>query len=212
MYLSDINISFNNKSIFDHADFHAVKGRVNIIWGESGSGKSTLIQTLLFRYPCKYVHDGIVISDFSEEERSAFLFEKVSCVYQEPLLIDYLSIRDNIEFTKRIHNINEDAQQILDYLNIADLLDKIQYRRTLSYFTHGTVFQCNLQHENSSSAPPRIPAGKRIQRRKTKKDPSLQSKGRVVNSRFHPACPESSEPLWTLLTEIAPAKPTHQIS
>ena len=124
MYLSDINISFNNKSIFNHADFHAVKGRVNIIWGESGSGKSTLIQTLLFRYPCKYVHDGIVISDFSEEERSAFLFEKVSCVYQEPLLIDYLSIRDNIEFTKRIHNINEDAQQILDYLNIADLLDK----------------------------------------------------------------------------------------
>lgn len=56
--LRNLNVSFQNKTVFDSADYCACAGKMNLIIGPSGTGKSTLMKALFCEYPAEYTIDG----------------------------------------------------------------------------------------------------------------------------------------------------------
>lgn len=80
-----INITkkWGNKSIFDKFSLELPDGKVSVILGESGVGKSTLLS---------------VAASLTDYEGKTEGFEKTSFVFQQPRLIEQLSVYENIEF------------------------------------------------------------------------------------------------------------------
>lgn len=124
LVLENINVQFGDKVIFEHACYRAYKGKINLIEGKSGSGKSTLIQTLLFKHACNYIFNGTDLSSLNEKEQSDYIFRAISVVYQEPLFLNDLTVRQNASFLKKLYGTDDDMKNIRDYLDINALLDK----------------------------------------------------------------------------------------
>lgn len=80
-----INITkkWGNKSIFDKFSLELPDEKVSVILGESGVGKSTLLS---------------VAASLTDYEGKTEGFENPSFVFQEPRLIEQLSVYENIEF------------------------------------------------------------------------------------------------------------------
>lgn len=80
-----INITkkWGNKSIFDKFSLELPDGKVSVILGESGVGKSTLLS---------------VAASLTDYEGKTEGFETTSFVFQQPRLIEQLSVYENIEF------------------------------------------------------------------------------------------------------------------
>ena len=96
-----INISkkWGNKSIFDNFSLDLPDGKVSVILGESGVGKSTLLSI------------AASLTDYDGETEG---FEKTSFVFQEPRLIEQLSVYENIEFALSAVDMgNEEKKQII---------------------------------------------------------------------------------------------------
>lgn len=80
-----INITkkWDNKSIFDNFSLELPNEKVSVILGESGVGKSTLLS---------------VAASLTDYEGKTEGFETPSFVFQQPRLIEQLSVYENIEF------------------------------------------------------------------------------------------------------------------
>lgn len=80
-----INITkkWGNKSIFDKFSLELPDEKVSVILGESGVGKSTLLS---------------VAASLTDYEGKTEGFENPSFVFQQPRLIEQLSVYENIEF------------------------------------------------------------------------------------------------------------------
>lgn len=80
-----INITkkWGDKSIFDKFSLELPDEKVSVILGESGVGKSTLLS---------------VAASLTDYEGKTEGFEKPSFVFQQPRLIEQLSVYENIEF------------------------------------------------------------------------------------------------------------------
>lgn len=80
-----INITkkWGNKSIFDKFSLELPDEKVSVILGESGVGKSTLLS---------------VAASLTDYEGKTEGFETPSFVFQQPRLIEQLSVYENIEF------------------------------------------------------------------------------------------------------------------
>ncbi len=80
-----INITkkWGNKSIFDNFSLELPNEKVSVILGESGVGKSTLLS---------------VAASLTDYEGKTEGFENPSFVFQQPRLIEQLSVYENIEF------------------------------------------------------------------------------------------------------------------
>lgn len=96
-------------------------GLISII-GESGSGKSTLLNLIGgLDTPAKgsIIVNGRNISNFNKNELDYYHNKYVSFIFQDNNLIDYLSVKDNINILND-NNINN----YIKLLNIDNLLDK----------------------------------------------------------------------------------------
>lgn len=109
------------------------KGSFIAITGESGSGKTTLLNILgTLDTPNKgnYVIDGINVLKLNNKEGSRFRNENIGFVFQEYLLIPYLSVKENIMLpilhkNKRERKIyDKKADEIIKTLNIKKISDK----------------------------------------------------------------------------------------
>lgn len=109
LILKNINLSFPNKGLI-------------VILGQSGCGKSTFLSLL----------GGYLIPD-EGNIKSSFKDDEQSIVFQSPLLIDYLNVKENISLPfllegkdiKEYENITED---ILNKLNLSDFKEKYPYQ------------------------------------------------------------------------------------
>lgn len=80
--------------------------------GPSGSGKSTLLDCLTgWRAPSAgLVRIGRVrISDLEEGHRSAFRRDRIGVVFQEPFLMEELSVAENVTLVKRFRGESPEA-------------------------------------------------------------------------------------------------------
>ncbi len=97
-----INITkkWGNKSIFDKFSLELPDGKVSVILGESGVGKSTLLS---------------VAASLTDYEGKTEGFEKTSFVFQQPRLIEQLSVCENIEFALSSVDIGkQEKKQVIE--------------------------------------------------------------------------------------------------
>ena len=96
-----INITkkWGDKSIFDKFSLDLPDGKVSVILGESGVGKSTLLS---------------VAASLTDYEGKTEGFEKTSFVFQQPRLIEQLSVYENIEFAlSSVDMCNEKKKRVI---------------------------------------------------------------------------------------------------
>lgn len=120
--INNINKRFNEEVIFEKFDMNFYKNKVNCILGKSGCGKTTLLKIL----------SGIILNDteYSNELESF----KISYIFQEDRLIDWLSIEENITITSKSQYDEKELRNLCDkYLNLVGLKEyKNSYPRMLS--------------------------------------------------------------------------------
>jgi putative ABC transport system ATP-binding protein len=80
-------------------DFEIASGTVTLLRGPNGSGKSTIMRLIagLNRPDTGDIHvDGHRISQLSDKDLTQMRRTRVGLVHQKPLLMDFLSVRENI--------------------------------------------------------------------------------------------------------------------
>ena len=119
--IKNINVKFNEEVIFNNFDIGFYKNKTNCILGKSGCGKTTLLNIL----------SGIKENDTDYINEMQDL--KISYIFQEDRLIDWLNVEENIKLTSR-GKYNDDLDNICNrYLNLVGLRKyKNKYPQMLS--------------------------------------------------------------------------------
>lgn len=118
--------AFGDKVIFDDTSIEINKGDFVVIYGESGIGKSTLLKMigLLGSFDGEYYLNDTLVN---KKDREKIRIANFSYLFQNPFLIPYLDVYDNIVLP--LKNLkqpikNETVAHIAKRLKIEDLLDK----------------------------------------------------------------------------------------
>lgn len=114
-------------------DLAIARGEFVAIMGASGSGKSTLLYALCGIDPPSsgsIVVDGVDLAALDQRELEAFRLHRVGFVFQQPLLLDGLSLRENVLLPavwpgrdERERRIAQTEQRMGD-LGVADVADR----------------------------------------------------------------------------------------
>lgn len=120
------NKSFGNKTIFNDTSIEIKKGDFVVIYGESGIGKSTLLKMvgLISDFDGEYYFNDALVA---KKDRENVRVANFSYLFQEPYLIPYLNVFENIVLPLRNlkQHVNEDAvRELAKRLKIEYLLDK----------------------------------------------------------------------------------------
>lgn len=125
LYIKDLNIHFGNKIIFENAEFIAKKGDITIIRGKSGIGKSTFLQALLFKHPCYYEYDGIVLSSLSSQQQTQFQYDNIGFIQQVPQFLNGMKSIEHIQqFQKLGYQRNKELEEMLNIKSMESKLPK----------------------------------------------------------------------------------------
>lgn len=92
-------------------NFDVNKGDFVIIFGPSGCGKSTLLHTMLgLETPTSgsVLLEGGDFYSLTEDKRAVYRRHKVGIIYQQPLWISSLNIEENVIFTLRLLNLEDE--------------------------------------------------------------------------------------------------------
>ncbi|SHJ02508.1 NitT/TauT family transport system ATP-binding protein [Dethiosulfatibacter aminovorans DSM 17477] len=109
--ISNLTKKFHNKTVFDNFSIDIEENKISCILGASGIGKSTLIKLLsgLDR------HDSGEIEGMGNKE--------FSYIFQEPRLLPWLNVYDNVDFIlKAVYSDKDERKRIiLENLKLVDL-------------------------------------------------------------------------------------------
>lgn len=101
-------------------DFHVAKGEFVAVMGPSGSGKSTLLNCISCYIPFdkgEISLGGIKLTNLNETELAKIRNEKLGFVFQDFMLLDGLSIRENILVPRIIQGkVDRKAEKLADKL------------------------------------------------------------------------------------------------
>lgn len=103
-------------------DFSLDDGGLAVITGPSGTGKTTFLHCLSGMLTPSYgdiVIDNVQLTSLSMEERCRFRAEKVGYVFQKPLLLSWLTVKENIRLSAKL------AGRTLEDSEIEDLLSDV---------------------------------------------------------------------------------------
>lgn len=120
--IKNLSFSYGDLEIFKNLNITFPDKGLVVILGRSGSGKSTFLSLLNgFLIPT----EGEIISSIDKENHSI--------VFQSPLLLDYLTVEENIALPKilkgeDIKNSITDSNEVIDTLNISDIKNKFPYQ------------------------------------------------------------------------------------
>jgi NitT/TauT family transport system ATP-binding protein len=115
--------------VLDKVSFSAERGDFVTLIGPSGCGKSTILRLISGLNP---VSAGSIVVDGVEPSRAV---EKLAFVFQEPTLLPWLTVSQNVEVPMRLHRTEaatrtETARRSLELVRLADRMD--YYPRQLS--------------------------------------------------------------------------------
>lgn len=110
--LENITVKFEDKLVLDKLNFSFENGKKYAILGESGIGKTTILNAI----------SGLVKFHGNILKPSN---EKVSFVFQEPRLYDWLTVIENVTMVMHLPKVNakQKAEEILSELGLADSLN-----------------------------------------------------------------------------------------
>lgn len=111
-----LNQSYGNEEIFKNFNIDFSDDNINCIVGKSGCGKSTLLNVMA----------GLI--EIQNGEISGVALGDISYVFQEDRLIEWLTVKENLEITlkKYFHKstINTKIEDVLELVGIYDIKDK----------------------------------------------------------------------------------------
>lgn len=102
--ISNLIKSYNDDRIFENFSLEFSDENINCIVGQSGCGKSTLLNILANLAPI----EGGKIEGISKGD--------VSYIFQEDRLIEWLTVRENLEFALKKYFNNDDLNKEIDYV------------------------------------------------------------------------------------------------
>jgi lipoprotein-releasing system ATP-binding protein len=125
--------------VLDNLSLEVEEGETVAIMGPSGSGKTTLMNIIgLLDKPDtgEILFKGVTISNFSEDESADYRNLNIGFVFQEHLLLPYLTVSENIHLPLLASTHSQDDLSLREkYLNelmkktgIYDLKDKYPFR------------------------------------------------------------------------------------
>lgn len=137
MKTSDLRKSFyvgfpNEVEILKGINIEIEKGDFVIIFGPSGCGKSTLLHTLLGLEPPTSGEinlEGQSFYGMKEDERANYRRHKVGIIYQQPLWISSLDVKENIVFTLKLLNLDQQKidSRVTEVLSLVGMQDWKDY-------------------------------------------------------------------------------------
>ncbi len=100
-------------------------GKIHLIFGPSGSGKSTFLRILSGMEEC--TSGSILFNDQvlkSPEQLTQFRLINVSFVFQEPNLISFFNVKDNLKFPLIARGLPADQERLGQVLRSIDLTER----------------------------------------------------------------------------------------
>ncbi|MDO4337743.1 MAG: ABC transporter ATP-binding protein [Eubacteriales bacterium] len=124
LYVSDLYKSYKTGKteypVLKGVGFHVAQGEFVAVMGPSGSGKSTLLNCISCYIPYEkgsITLGGIRLTEQKENALARIRNEKLGFVFQDFMLLDGLSIRENILVPRIIQGkTGKDAEQLADQL------------------------------------------------------------------------------------------------
>ena len=110
--LENVTVKFDDKLVLDKLNFNFEGGKKYAIIGESGSGKTTVLNAI----------SGLVKAHGNVEKAND---AKISFVFQEPRLYDWLTVLQNVTMVMRLpkNEAKKKADEILSALGLEGCLD-----------------------------------------------------------------------------------------
>lgn len=114
--IKNLNKAYGNEYIFKNFNIDFSDDNINCIIGKSGCGKSTLLNIIAG------------LTDIQSGEINGVSVEDISYVFQEDRLIEWLTVKENLEIAlkKYFHKsiINDKIDEVLNLVGINDIKDK----------------------------------------------------------------------------------------
>lgn len=108
--IQNINLGYGSYRVFSDFSIDFEENEINCILGPSGCGKTSLLNIL----------SGLTVPDSSGENH--FQGKKISYVFQDPRLLPWMTVRENIAFVlKDILTPPELHKRVNDYLQMVKL-------------------------------------------------------------------------------------------
>lgn len=121
---TNISHYYNKDLALDNINLEINKGEFIAIVGQSGSGKSTLLSilsTLLKPSSGNLKFNNLDYSDIKDIDK--FRRENIGFIFQFHYLINYLTVKENIQIAKEDAQENE-IKELLKLLNISEIINK----------------------------------------------------------------------------------------
>lgn len=132
--INDLNIAFNNKTIFKDASMEIPNSSIVAITGDSGTGKTTLLRFILGE--AKNAKGILIYDNQIIEDRDDFIFNEVSYIDQEGRYFENMSVQDYFEFECRIHHISFSKEEMIKCLKQVQL-NNITYSKSPKLLSTG---------------------------------------------------------------------------
>jgi ABC-type lipoprotein export system ATPase subunit len=138
--IKEISKSFIQRGmVLDKLSLEVNEGDTIAVMGPSGSGKTTLMNILgLLDKPDsgEIIFRGNSIADFSEDQSAEYRNRNIGFVFQDHLLLPYLSVSDNIflpllasgHSQEELVSKEKYIKRLMDQTGISDLKDKFPHR------------------------------------------------------------------------------------
>ncbi len=110
----------NKYEVLKGIDFHVAQGEFVAVMGPSGSGKTTLLNCISCYIPFDKGNiklGGVELAGMNEEELARVRNTKIGFVFQDFMLLDGLTIRENILVPRIVQGeVPEEAEKLADQL------------------------------------------------------------------------------------------------
>lgn len=120
--ITNLNKSYDGKSIFDNFNINILDDKINCIIGTSGCGKTTFLNILA----------GII--DYESGSLNGIFKNDISYIFQEDRLIEWLTVKENLQITLKKYydksNLDYEIEKLLDVVGIKKV--KYKYPNELS--------------------------------------------------------------------------------